>query len=1000
MVMLYRRCLSAVSPLSAALLGAIATNGLYPLPQVSAQVSITPATDEISTQVDQQNNVFTITGGQRSQDGLTLFHSFGEFNLNARETARFVNAVETDVVLGRIIGGNPSHIDGLIQMVGNPADLYLLNLAGIIFGPNASLDLPKTFIGSTATGVGLEDFQGNIRWFDVFGSSAVHEFSGYPSILRFEVENPGSVANFGTLHIGESDRLWLVGGSVLQAGVIRAPLGDVVLASVRAYQRLRLGRSASVFDIRIQDSSPPSMPLPVAPLDLPTLLTGAEGIRPAAAVSVTSQGQIILQDSTLGQSASGSARGATTVVDSPQGSTILSGIIDVSGSSQNLSDFGAVVVTGQEVYLTGATIDARSPTSAGIIILGSDVRDVGSGVETERIFVDQGSVIDASALELGNGGIVTITATEEARFLGHLTADGGAIAGNGGIALISGDKQPTAISLNATNGQPGILTSPDTDLGESVGAGLTGLSQAISAILSFVEFEPIFDQITEDVDPRNAGEIAAVLESLDATPLGQDFMTVSAMAVENLNAADAILADAFNSVSAFTVGDNRREADIASLMLSQQTQVLATINGNPEQVRQELGDSLDTLTAAELVGGLEQLRAAEYSDHWGVSYQTPVIESSVDSIQTVLQGIARNPGKTAAVVYAFIHNDDLALTLVLPNGESKHHRFKGVVPSLLAAHREMRWHVTNPLQDSPEAYQQPAQDLYQLLLAPFRQKLDQQGVELLLFSLDSGLRSLPVAALHDGEQYLIEHYAVAIIPSFGLLETQYKPLADAKVLVAGASRFDALGDLPSVPVEAAAIGENWPTVKLMEEDFTLDAMQAARRESEFAIAHLATHAVFRDGDPSNSFVQLWGNERLTLDAIASLNFHSPPLELLVLSACQTAFGTPSAELGFAGISVQSGAKSVVASLWQVSDAGTSTLMAEFYKRLGDIPTKAEALRQAQLAILRSQTSAAAPGARASNKSLLASEVLLSPSPDIDLTHPYFWSGFALVGSPW
>ncbi|MEM9246609.1 MAG: filamentous hemagglutinin N-terminal domain-containing protein, partial [Cyanobacteria bacterium P01_F01_bin.153] len=552
MVMPYRRCLSAASTLSASLLGAIAINGLYPSFQVSAQVNVIPATDEISTQVDQHNNVFTITGGQRSQDGLTLFHSFEEFNLNTGETARFLTDVETDSVLGRITGGNPSHIDGLIQIVGESADLYLLNPAGIIFGPNASLDVPKTFIGSTATGAGFEDFQGNIRWFDVFGSSALHEFSGYPSILRFEVENPGSIANFGTLRIGESDRLWLVGGSVLQAGVIKAPLGDVVLASVGAYQRLRLGRSASVFDIRIQDSAPPSTPLPVAPLDLPTLLTGAEGIRPADAVSMTSQGQIILQDSTLSQSANNLAGGATTVVDSPQGSTILSGTIDVSGASQDLSDFGAVVVTGREVYLAGATIDARSPTSAGIIILGSDVRDVGSGVETERIFVDQASAIDASALELGDGGIVTITATEEASFLGHLTADGGAISGNGGIALISGDGQPAAISLHATNGQPGILTSPDTALGESVGAGLTGLSQAISAILSFAEFEPIFDEITEDVNPRNAGEIAAALESLDATPLGQDFMDFSALAVENINAADAILEDAFNSVSAFT----------------------------------------------------------------------------------------------------------------------------------------------------------------------------------------------------------------------------------------------------------------------------------------------------------------------------------------------------------------------------------------------------------------------------------------------------------------
>ncbi|MEM1426622.1 MAG: CHAT domain-containing protein, partial [Cyanobacteria bacterium P01_H01_bin.130] len=243
---------------------------------------------------------------------------------------------------------------------------------------------------------------------------------------------------------------------------------------------------------------------------------------------------------------------------------------------------------------------------------------------------------------------------------------------------------------------------------------------------------------------------------------------------------------------------------------------------------------------------------------------------------------------------------------------------------------------------------------------------------------------------------------VAIIPSFGLLETDYKPLTNAKVLVAGASQFQDLADLPAVPVELAAIQQNWPTVSLTESEFTLDAMQTVRQDAAFTIAHLATHAVFRDGDPSNSFVQLWGDERLTLDAIASLNFHRPPLELLVLSACQTAFGNDSAELGFAGLSVQSGAKSVVASLWQVSDTGTLALMSEFYDQLGSISTKAEALRQAQLAMLRNETTAVKDFFSSGDRSALAdiSPVESEFSGDQNFSHPYFWSGFTLVGSPW
>lgn len=242
---------------------------------------------------------------------------------------------------------------------------------------------------------------------------------------------------------------------------------------------------------------------------------------------------------------------------------------------------------------------------------------------------------------------------------------------------------------------------------------------------------------------------------------------------------------------------------------------------------------------------------------------------------------------------------------------------------------------------------------------------------------------------------------VAIIPSFGLLETEYKPLTNSRILVAGTSEFNTLGDLPSVPVELAAIQKNWSTVDLIEDEFTLAAMQNIRSQEDFAIAHLATHAVFRDGDPSNSFVQLWGDEQLGLDAIASLNFHNPPLELLVLSACQTAFGNTSAELGFAGLSVQSGAKSVVASLWQVSDAGTLTLMSEFYDRLGDIPTKAESLRQAQLALLRNEITAVKAFLASTNQGdFTIPAQLTDSSAAADFSHPYFWSGFTLVGSPW
>jgi CHAT domain-containing protein len=130
-----------------------------------------------------------------------------------------------------------------------------------------------------------------------------------------------------------------------------------------------------------------------------------------------------------------------------------------------------------------------------------------------------------------------------------------------------------------------------------------------------------------------------------------------------------------------------------------------------------------------------------------------------------------------------------------------------------------------------------------------------------------------------------------------------------------------------------------------------------------------------------------------------LRWNYPPVELLVLSACSTALGDEQAELGFAGLAVQSNVKSVVASLWNVSDEGTLGLMAEFYRNLKTEPTKAEALRQAQIAMLRGQVRLAGGQLHtpAGTLSLPSSQAVAENE---NLSHPFYWAAFTVVGSPW
>ena len=962
---------------------------------------IIPASDELSTQVQVQDNVSMIRGGQTSADGASLFHSFSEFNLNSGETAQFLTPANTQSVLGRIVGGNPSYIDGTLQLVGSQADLYLLNPAGLVFGQNATLDVPGVFLGSTATGIGFEDASGAAQWFDVFAPAVPQSFGGGPSLLRFEVETPGSIANFGNLEVAAGEQIWLVGGNVLQGGSLTAPAGTIAITAVEGNQQARFAPVVpfSLFGVPIGTSlrqvtppAPPTAPAPFSPLDLPALLTGAEGLYSANQVTVTDQGQVLLQGGAL----------PATAVNPNSGTATLNGTIDISNGDASSFRFGTAIATGEEVNVVGSTFDSRGAFTAGFVSFGGSTDRQGpGGLPTTRITIDAATTINASTLVQGNGGIVAVRSTAPSSFAGQLTAQGGPLGGDGGFLAFDDVPAPTAvIDLSAPNGRPGGIVTSDSATADSLNATLRELLISFETVSQFTEFDPLFTGALDTVDIRDPAAVNALIANQDLSASSLGFTEATAQVTDTLSRFEGVLAEAFDFVNAFLArGNLRGSANVESLLAVGGTVLSAPVNVNASSARQSLSDRLDELTAAELVGSMEQLRAAEYGNHWGVTYQVPVVESSVGSIQTVLQAIAQNPGQPAAVVYALINGEDLELTLVLPSGPPKRHTVRNVASSLFSANRQLRQSITSPIRES-QIYRAPAQTLYQALLAPFRAMLDNGEIELLLFSLDPGLRSLPIAALHDGKQFLVENYAVAIIPSFGLLETDYTPLTNAQVLVAGASRFNDFGDLPAVPVELAAIQENWQTVDLMESEFTLDAMQTIRQESEFAIAHLATHAVFQDGHPSNSFVQLWGDERLGLDAIASLNFHQPPLELLVLSACRTAFGNESAELGFAGLSVQSGAKSVVASLWQVSDTGTLALMSEFYDQLGTIATKAEALRQAQLAMLRNETTAVKDFLSSGNRGGFSFSIPPELTAPTDFSHPYFWSGFTLVGSPW
>ncbi|NEO83627.1 MAG: CHAT domain-containing protein [Spirulina sp. SIO3F2] len=376
---------------------------------------------------------------------------------------------------------------------------------------------------------------------------------------------------------------------------------------------------------------------------------------------------------------------------------------------------------------------------------------------------------------------------------------------------------------------------------------------------------------------------------------------------------------------------------------------------------------------------------------------------SAAEISQTLSAVERQTGQNAAVLWIMAQPDKLNIALSTKQTSVYSVDITEVnADSLRPYRRRLQRAVTIPSRG--QRYLHSASQLYDWLIRPIQDVLKAEGIETLLICPGEGLRSLPWAALYDAEaeQFLIEQYSFSVIPAFNLTNIAYSNLQEAQVLAMGASQFTRqpnLSDLPGVEAELQFIPlDRWQDKAFLNQEFTPETLKTAQEDCDCEIVHLATHAEFQPGAPSNSFIHFY-DRPLPLDQIDDFNWHDPLVELLVLSACETAIGDQDAELGFAGLAVQSGVKSALASLWHVSDTGTMGLMSEFYRAITQAPIKAEALRQAQLAMLRGDVFIA-EGQLHTSSETLSLPTSLANMGAIDLTHPYYWAAYNLIGSPW
>lgn len=1109
-------------------LRALLLSGLL-TPTVLAQAPV-PADDGTGTRVTPNGDRFDIDGGTRSGDGQNLFHSFDRFDLNPGDTANFLTDPEIRNVLGRIGGGNPSQIHGILQLTGSNANLFLLNPAGLVFGASAQLNVPASFFATTASGIGF----GN-GWFEAVGSPDYAALVGTPDRLRFGA-NSGAIASSARLNA--PDTLALLGGDLDLSGELVA--NRLLLHAVPGSDLLRLSSPGLVLSLDLAEA-------PDDPLDLPELLTGGnvelqggtaiaqtldvsgntvriessrietrgdarvrgnvvefrdrgsgtESFRPDTAFALRVGGNLDLQgrrrldinvldrlnpvpfqidgDLTLASdrliSADSHFRVGGTMTVQGVMQSLFDPIIDVGADYVFTSYTGASLKVTAEGDVRGGDITITQPDTA----IPEDVDDPDRELLTSRPSL----ILEGDNIAIGNvaagtttetGGVVRVEASGQTT-AGNIntagTNGGGEItlnsdgdlnlgtlfSGGGAIALRSRNAAITAGNVIATGRTGGDVTldaATSISLGAIDSEGLVGTG----GTLTLQAGDAVRLNSADARGNTGGGAIAFTQASLQATDFAALGLVLGDTASIVTSAGGSLRIELTASEPPFVVGDATANGTQGSIVAgdsaianfvtppgttTEGAITLISPGGDPDiaQTPDDAGRARDDIEALQRIpprplpddlllrsGAVapEITYTDDYVDYFDLDPVPPV---GVAQTREILANIEQETGEKPAIVYVQFVPSGLSavkqarevlqldrdpngdrLELVMVTAEAEPVRVTVDTASrsqVLEAAFELRSYLTNPRLRRSDRYLESAQQLYDWLIEPIDKMLGDRDIDNLTFIADTGLRTLPLAALHDGEQFLVERYSLGLIPSLSLTNTRYTSLRNAQVLAMGASVFpdrELLSPLPAVPVEVETIGELlWEGTTFLNDAFTLDNLRQQRDRGGYGIVHLATHGEFVDGSPDNSYIQLW-DTRLNLNAVRTLDWSDPPVELLVLSACRTAVGSAEAELGFAGLAVAAGVKTALGSYWYVSDDGTLGLMTEFYAQLRTAPIKAEALRQAQVALLRGDVRVESGVLVTSEASVLLPPELREQIPEKSFEHPYFWSAFTLIGNPW
>ncbi|BAY21540.1 TPR repeat protein [Calothrix sp. NIES-2100] len=352
-------------------------------------------------------------------------------------------------------------------------------------------------------------------------------------------------------------------------------------------------------------------------------------------------------------------------------------------------------------------------------------------------------------------------------------------------------------------------------------------------------------------------------------------------------------------------------------------------------------------------------------------------EACLQGQTVVLDKLVDQDNPTTAIFYPMILPESLQVIVKIPQQPLRYYTTSIPKAEVEKIANQLRQNLTR--NHTSKAMSNQLQQVYNWLIKPIESELQTSGVKTLVFLLDGVLRNIPMASLYDGKQYLVEKYAVAL--NLGLQLLAPKPIGkqQLRVITAGLINsppgYTKYPPLPAIEKEFELIAKTGiATTKLLEQQFTSKALESKINSANFNIVHIATHGEFSSRAEDTFILAADGPINVTqFDRIlrSRNGSKSQIMELLFLSACQTAAGDNRAVLGLAGVAVRAGARSTMASLWDIDDEATAKFVGLFYQELkdGNI-SKAEALRLAQLKLLQ----------------------------DAKYKAPRFWSAYVLIGN--